>query len=675
MKSLLYPAKFLMDSLRYPVKFGIIFSIVLALLVVLSLNLITSISEEVAFLESERTGLAYIKVVRQPIEHIQQHRGMTAAYLNGAKGFHDRIMQKRDIVDEKLDELNEINNKLGVQLGTGNVIKKLQQQWSSIKNNSLNVSAAEAIKVHSVMVADLLLLMSDVANTSQITLDPKLDSYYMGDAIVSGLPNMLENMGQARAVGSGVAAKGRFSDQKNYTKLAVLSNNINLYFQGVSNGLDAVYGENVDVSQALKAATDSNNQAVREMQVLLNDKLLNAQTITVSSDLVFNAATTAIGGSYKLFDSLVPQLEKLLVDRIESANSNKNITLSVIGFSLLLVAYLFAGFYLSVCESIWMISTSAQKLAGGDLSVRINLKARDEMKRIAESFNDMVGQFSQVITQITSSSHQVASSSEELSIITQQTSQSIYEQQSQTEQAATAMNEMSATVQEVNRNINGTAEAAQEANSETVKGRKVVEDAVVAVQQLAGQLESAAGVINQLEQDSENINTVLDVIKGIAEQTNLLALNAAIEAARAGEQGRGFAVVADEVRTLAGRTQQSTEEINHVIDKLQSGSRKAVEVMNQSRDEAQLVVEQAMKAGVSLSAISTAVEQINDMSALIASAAEQQSATTEEINRNITSISEIAIETSSGAQQTSTASEDLAKMGTGLQGLVVQFTI
>lgn len=675
MKALLFPAKFLMDSLRYPVKFGIIFIIVLVLLVVLSLNLVTSINEEVSFLESERTGLAYIKMVRQPIEHIQQHRGMTAAYLNGAKGFYDRIIQKRAIVDEKLAELNEVNNKLGVQLSTGNVVNRLMQQWSRIKSSSLNMSSAEAIKVHSAMISDLLLLMGDVADTSQITLDPTLDSYYMGDAIVSGLPNMLENMGQARAVGSGVAAKGRFSGQQNYTKLAVLSNNINLYFQRVSKGLKAVYGENIEVSSALKAATDSNNKAVREMQVLLNDKLLNAQTITVNSDVVFNSATTAIGGSYKLFDSLVPQLDKLLADRIESAQSTLNITLSVIAFVLLLVAYLFAGFYLSVCESIWAISTSAQKLAGGDLSVRINLKARDEMKHIAESFNEMSDQFGQVIHQITSSSHQVASSSEELSIITQQTSQSIYEQQSQTDQAATAMNQMSATVQEVNRNISGTAEAAHEANIETEKGRMVVEDAVEAVQQLAGQIEGAAVVINQLEQDSENINAVLDVIKGVAEQTNLLALNAAIEAARAGEQGRGFAVVADEVRTLAGRTQQSTEEINLVIDKLQSGSRKAVEVMSKSRDEAQLVVEQAQKAGVSLSAISKAVEQINDMSALIASAAEQQSATTEEINRNITSISQIANETSSGAQQTSTASEELAKMGTDLQGLVVQFTV
>lgn len=350
----------------------------------------------------------------------------------------------------------------------------------------------------------------------------------------------------------------------------------------------------------------------------------------------------------------------------------------VSGALIALLVGIIVSIYISRMISVPLkrVVTRARAIASGDLTgAALTLKGNDELTELTGAINDMSNNLKEIVQQITGSAQHIGSSAEELSAITEQTSQSIFEQQSQTEQAATAMNEMSATVQEVSRNIVGTAQSADEANTETTEGRRVVNDAISGVKQLAAQVENAAEVIHQLEQDSENISAVMEVIRGIAEQTNLLALNAAIEAARAGEQGRGFAVVADEVRTLAGRTQDSTAEITQVIEKLQAGSRKAVEVMYKSSEEARMVVEQASKAGTSLSAISAAVERINDMSTQIASAAEEQSATTEEINRNITGISEMAGETSTGAQQTATASGDLARLGAELQEIVGQFRI
>jgi methyl-accepting chemotaxis protein len=318
----------------------------------------------------------------------------------------------------------------------------------------------------------------------------------------------------------------------------------------------------------------------------------------------------------------------------------------------------------------------AEAIGKGDLSGEIlKSKGSDELHDLTLSINSMSTNLKETIHNIIGSSQQLGSSAEELSAVTNETSINLLEQQSQTDSVAAAMNEMTVTVQEVATNISSTVQAAQEANAQTSEGSKLVNDAKKAIQQLAIRIESASEIIAKVEQDSKEISTVMEVIRSIADQTNLLALNAAIEAARAGEQGRGFAVVADEVRALASRTQDSTEDINQVIDKLQLGSREAVDVMNKSHEEAQVAVAQASKAGESLSAISSSVERINGMSIQIGSAAEQQIITSEEINHNIIKISQVAQETSSGARKTALASEELAQLASDLQAVSTRFKV
>jgi len=675
LKQIFAPSIFLMDKLRYPVKFALIFIIVLIPLLVFSFNTVSTIRDEIDFLESERMGLSYIKIVRQPIEHIQQHRGMTAAYLNGATEFKDRILQKRTVVDQKMAELQKIDKELGGQLETAGVFSQLQQQWQEIKANSMQMSKADVIEIHTKLIDDMLVLMAQVANVSGITLDPKLDSYYLGDSIVSGLPHLLENMGQARAVGSGVAANGEFANQKIYVKLSVLAHNIQQYANDLSVGLNSVFGANAEIANNLRQQADENTKAIEQIETLLHKELLDAKTISVASRVVFDMATKAISDSYVLFDALVPELDQLFLERIEA---NKVIEYSVMGMVvavLALVAYLFAGFYFSVCQSIGRINEATEQLSKGDLTVHIELTSRDEMSEVANRFNLMSENFNALIQQINSAATQLSAAAEEVSAVASDNAKNVDMQRHETDQVATAIHEMTATVQEVASNASNASMAAMNADNEASRGTAVVGSTSQVITQLASDIENAADAIKVVGQDSDTIGGVLDVIKGIAEQTNLLALNAAIEAARAGEQGRGFAVVADEVRTLASRTQESTTEIEDMIVKLQTGSRNAVEVMEHSRDQAQQGVEQSSEAAQMLESITQAITTIHEMNTQIASAAEEQRAVSEEINRNVISISDLSTQTAASAEQATESAGAMAQLSADLQGLVSQFKI
>ncbi|KEX90467.1 chemotaxis protein [Pseudomonas putida] len=356
----------------------------------------------------------------------------------------------------------------------------------------------------------------------------------------------------------------------------------------------------------------------------------------------------------------------------------KNNSLLILGSSVLaLLVGLIAAWVITrlIVAPLRTVIRVAQQIAAGDLSAKVEVTRRDEIGQLMEAMQQMGAGLSQIVSGLQAGIEQLATSAQSLSAVTEQTNLEVSSQKEETEQVATAMNQMTATVHDVARNAEEAALAAQTADGKVESGQQVVRQSMVRIEQLADSATSASSSIESLSAEIQNIGTVLGVIKSVAEQTNLLALNAAIEAARAGEQGRGFAVVADEVRALAKRTQQSTEEIERLVSALRAAAQASVQQIQSSGELVKLAVSDALQTESALGSIAAAVSLIQQMNQQIAAAAEEQSSVAEEINRSVTSIRASADQSSLAMQGNAASSIELAQLGVELKGMVGHFRL
>ncbi|WP_422631069.1 methyl-accepting chemotaxis protein [Pseudomonas syringae] len=364
-------------------------------------------------------------------------------------------------------------------------------------------------------------------------------------------------------------------------------------------------------------------------------------------------------------------------NKSRDADSAKSVTMIAAATALALVLSILAAWVITrqITTPLQETLEVVERVASGDLSRNLNVDRKDELGKLQATIQRMTVSLRELVGGIRDGVTQIASAAEELSAVTEQTSAGVNSQKVETDQVATAMHEMTATVQEVARNAEEASEAAVTADRQARDGERVVNEAIAQIERLASAVGNSSEAMGALKQESDKIGSVLDVIKSVAEQTNLLALNAAIEAARAGEAGRGFAVVADEVRSLAQRTQKSTEEIEALIARLQSGTQQAATVMDSSRELSTSSVELTRRAGGSLESITKTVSAIQAMNQQIAAAAEEQSATAEEINRSIINVRDVSEQTSAASEETAASSVELARLGNHLQVLVSRFTV
>ncbi|WP_130932037.1 methyl-accepting chemotaxis protein [Pseudomonas sp. Sample_24] len=376
-------------------------------------------------------------------------------------------------------------------------------------------------------------------------------------------------------------------------------------------------------------------------------------------------------------NAVMADLQKLQADLDSQRKSDTfgmaMVGLLIAGIGLLVIWLVGHGIARPLKQMVAMLDDIAQ--GEGDLTRRLSSDRADELGSIAKGFNTFLSKLQAMITQVVTSVQSVSDSSEHTADIAIRTNTGVHKQMAEIDQVATAVHEMTATAQDVARNATQAAQAASHADQAASQGMQIVRDTSNSIGALAVEIGRAVGVVQTLAKDSENINAILTAIRGIAEQTNLLALNAAIEAARAGEQGRGFAVVADEVRNLAQKTQKATEEIQTMIQQLQQGTRDVVRVMEDSQNRTDESVQHAAKAAQALETITQAVSVINDMNTQIASAAEEQSAVADDINRNVINIGQVANEVASGADESSAASADLTKLAEQQRRLINQFKV
>ncbi|GFZ70706.1 methyl-accepting chemotaxis protein [Pseudomonas amygdali pv. eriobotryae] len=376
---------------------------------------------------------------------------------------------------------------------------------------------------------------------------------------------------------------------------------------------------------------------------------------------------------------IVTSTEKLMAGQVVSANKEKDsaVTQLLMVAVIVLLLGIFAAILITrqITRPLDSTVIAARRIADGDLTNDLSTTRQDELGLLQNTMHQMTVSLRTLIGGISNGVTQIATAAEELSAVSEQTSAGVTQQKLEVDQVATAMNQMASTVQEVAQNTEDASQAARQASDRAAHGSSVVQHATREISQLAGEVGQLGEAMQRLIQDSDKIGGVIDVIKAVAEQTNLLALNAAIEAARAGEQGRGFAVVADEVRSLAQRTQSSTTEIEALIKSLQDGTGAASELMNASRQRTEGTVALARQAEESLLEITHSIGTIEQMSQQISAAAEEQSAVTDEINRSVISVRDIADQSATATEQSAASTVELARLGSNLQDMVARFRI
>ncbi|WYD97718.1 methyl-accepting chemotaxis protein [Pseudomonas idahonensis] len=676
MKSLLYPAVALMNRLSFGMKFSLISVLFFVPMLVTNFYLVRDSYREFQGTRVELQSLDLLGsslALRRDLETLNNLVQINASLGQSGKAgdLEGKIVALEKSVLERMQALEAVT------------VDPQQVEVFNAKRDEL-VAAFKAQQVESSLlnksglIGKLLgsaqLFSQIIASQSGLSRDAQGDIRQLSELITSVTPQVTQTLGEGRAMGAYSLGQG-FLNSSSSTRFDELLVQIEKLQAEYGLKLQDALGSSRAAHDALDSLASASKGSLKQASELFEEQVVMADTLDAPWQGFYDQVSSLMAQTYQLNEGTLKFLDVELQKRLEQNRSHMVLLVAALALVFLSIVYLYGGFYASTRTTLRQLGAMMDKVAAGDMTVTFTAHSRDELGELGSVFNGTVRKIHDLIERVGHTVSEVERQAGQVESVSAQSNQAVAGQRSQIEQVATAMNQMSATSQEVARSAAAAVSSAHSVNDETISGRGLVESQQDSIARLASEIDQSVRVINQLASDSQSISRVLEVIKSIAEQTNLLALNAAIEAARAGEQGRGFAVVADEVRTLAKRTQQSTEEIEEMIGKLHGGVGAAVKAMGSSHAMANGTVDQSEKVQQALENILGAVGMIVDQNQQIAAAVEQQTAVAHDIDQNIVEINRAGERTAERAHQTEDASRQLSAQVVQLKQLIGAFRV
>nr|WP_017737937.1 methyl-accepting chemotaxis protein [Pseudomonas sp. CBZ-4] len=676
MKSLLYPAVALMNRLSFGMKFSLISVLFLLPMLVTNYYLVRDSWREFQGTRIELQSLDLLGsslALRRDLETLNNQVQINATLGQSGKAgdLKGKINALEQAVLSRLQSLTAMATD-PEQIAAFDAKRdeliaafKAQQQETSLLSKSALIGKL-LNKAH--------MLSQVIASQSGLSRDPQGDLRQLTELITSITPQVTQTLGEGRAMGAYSLGQG-FLNSSSSTRFDELLQQLEKLHGEYALKLQDALGASKPAHAALDGLAKASNASLKQGSELFEEQVVMAETLDAPWQGFYDSVSQLMAQTYQLDEATLTFLGQQLQQRLAQNRTHMVGLVCALSAVFLLIFYLYAGFYASTRTTLRRLGAMMDKVAAGDMTVTFVAHSRDELGELGQVFNGTVAKIHDLIERVGHTVSQVELQAGQVETVSAQSNHAVSGQRSQIEQVATAMNQMSSTAQEVARSAAAAVSSAHSVNDETVSGRSLVQSQQGSIARLASEIDQSVRVINQLATDSQSISSVLEVIKSIAEQTNLLALNAAIEAARAGEQGRGFAVVADEVRTLARRTQHSTEEIEQMISRLHSGVAAAVKAMGSSHEMANGTVGQSEKVQQALENILGAVGMIVDQNQQIAAAVEQQTAVAHDIDQNIVEINRAGEHAAHGAHQTEAASRQLSMQVIELKQLIGAFRV